>query len=178
MGVPMHKPLIYPGVKNGLYEIYSDGRIWSNSSKRFMKPSKDKDDYLKVLLSGGSRADRTTVEIHWLVLTTFGPPPPEEINDLTINHKDYNIENNDISNLEWMSRIDNTKNRRDLPVGEKNPSAKLKEKDVLDIINLLRTISLTLQEIGEKYGVHKTTILKIKQGKTWKGINPFSTDKS
>lgn len=174
MEVLEHKPLTYPGVKEGLYEIYSDGKIWSNYKKGFMTPIKDKDGYLKIQLSGGTRNNKITIKIHKLVLIHFGPTPPTDIKDLTVNHIDFNKENNCISNLEWMSRTDNTKNRQSNPIGEKNPSAKLTQKDVIEIINLLQTSSLTLQEIGDKYNVHKTTILKIKQGKTWKQINPFS----
>ena len=48
MEVLEHKPLTYPGVKEGLYEIYSDGKIWSNYKKGFMTPIKDKDGYLKI----------------------------------------------------------------------------------------------------------------------------------
>ena len=33
-----HIPIVINGVKNGLYEIYEDGRIWSNYKNDFLIP--------------------------------------------------------------------------------------------------------------------------------------------
>lgn len=48
-------PILINGVKPNLYEIEEDGRIWSNYKHDYIIPSKDKDGYLKVNLSGGDR---------------------------------------------------------------------------------------------------------------------------
>ena len=39
------------------YEITEDGRVWSNKTNRYLKPSKDKDGYYKITLSknGGEK---------------------------------------------------------------------------------------------------------------------------
>lgn len=131
----------------------------------------DKDGYLKVILSGGSRANKVCVRVHKLILLTFKGNPPKDMIDPTVNHIDHNIKNNHIDNLEWMERVDNVKDRPN-PIGEKNSQAKLTENDVKEIIKLLKN-NVSLSKIGEKYNVSKSTISSIKRGKTWKHINPF-----
>lgn len=113
------KELVYPGVKEGMYKIFSDGRIYSNYKKDFMTLIPDKDGYLKVILSGGSRANKVCVRVHKLILLTFKGNPPKDMIDPTVNHIDHNIKNNHIDNLEWMERVDNVKDRPN-PIGEKN----------------------------------------------------------
>lgn len=81
------------------YQISNDGRVWSNKSNKFLKPSLDKDGYLKYGLSiGGGKVK--TVFSHRLVAQAFIPNP----NNLPqINHKDENKLNNNVENLEWCS---------------------------------------------------------------------------
>jgi hypothetical protein len=51
--------------------------------------------------------------------------------------------------------------------GEKVPSAKLKERDVLEIKNTLGT----QQKIATKYGICRQNVGYIKSGKRWKHLN-------
>jgi group I intron endonuclease len=52
--------------------------------------------------------------------------------------------------------------------GSLNPSAKLSERDVIDIRNLFGT--MTVQSIADKYNVSKPTIEAIKYNKTWRNL--------
>ena len=61
------EPICYKNVKEGLYLIDEDGNIWSNYKKGYMSPTKGKDGYLKIKLSGGSREDKCYVRIATLV---------------------------------------------------------------------------------------------------------------
>ena len=81
-------PIKINGVKYGLYEIYENGSIWSNYKKDFLKPKIDKDGYLEVALSGGSRQKRKTIKVHTIVALHFIGAPPSHINDPTVNHID------------------------------------------------------------------------------------------
>ena len=171
------KQITCNNIKKDLYLITSDGKIWSNYLKNFMSAKIDKDGYLTI----GLRTDENKQKmfrIHQLVMLTYGEAAPRDMIDPTINHINGDKKDNRISNLEWMSRSKNSSMRAIKPIGEKNGASVLKEKEVLEIIDLLKNTNLSLREIGDKYGIHKTTVLKIKQGKTWKKINPFSTDKS
>ena len=108
---------LFPG-----YFIYSDGRVWSERSKRFLAPHITKGYYRVVLYVDGKP---TNYSVHRLVAEAFIPNPdglPQ------INHKDENKLNNDVSNLEWCdnkynssygargSRISETKRQNQKPM--------------------------------------------------------------
>lgn len=81
------------------YIIYEDGQIWSNKTRKFMKPAKNSDGYLQTVLTNKD-GERKTVKIHRLVAIAFIPNP----NNYThINHIDENKLNNNVNNLEWCS---------------------------------------------------------------------------
>lgn len=68
----------------------------------------DKDGYLEVCLSfvENGKHKRKYVRVHRLVYETIIGDIPD---NLTIDHKDTNVQNNDISNLQLMTREDNTR---------------------------------------------------------------------
>ena len=88
--------------------------------------------------------------------------------DPTAEHIDGKKSNNDVSNLMWMERSENSSTRENKPVGSKNGSAKLSEEDVVKIKHLLQTTELTMKEIGQMFNVNKSTINNIKRNKNWK----------
>ena len=53
------------------------------------------------------------------------------------------------------------------PKGEKHSQAKLTQKEVNKIIELLKNPKLNLQEIAQQFNVSKSTICMINTGKTW-----------
>ena len=164
------KPLVYKNTKLGLYEIDEYGNIYSNYKKDYLIPIPDKDGYIKVALSGGTRKNKCYVRIATLVAIHFIGNPPKEIKDTTVNHKDGKILNNHYSNLEWIERSENSSIRSNKGIGSNNYEAQLNEKQVNEICNLLINTHLSYKEIGNIYGVDKSTINNIKQGKTWKHI--------
>lgn len=85
------------------YIIYSDGRVWSNKSNKFLKPQPNAKGYLRVCLSNGEK--KQCLSIHKLVALAFIPNNDSEKTE--VNHKDENILNNDVSNLEWIKPLDN-----------------------------------------------------------------------
>lgn len=163
-------PICLDGVKKDLYYIEEDGRIWSNYKKGYMRPKTDKNGYLNIALSGGSRDKRKYYRIATLVGLTFLGNPPLEMKDPTINHIDGNILNNHYSNLEWIERSTNSSIRKNKGQGENNHEAKLTAADVQKICELLINSNLTIKEISDIYKVHKSTIHKIKKKETWKTI--------
>lgn len=163
-------PICLDGVKKDLYYIEEDGRIWSNYKKGYMRPKTDKNGYLNIALSGGSRDKRKYYRIATLVGLTFLGNPPLEMKDPTINHIDENILNNHYSNLEWIERSTNSSIRKSKGQGESNHEAKLTAADVQKICELLINSNLTIREISDIYKVDKSTIHKIKKKETWKTI--------
>lgn len=92
-----------PGYE-GLYQASTFGRIYSYPRKgnfgrsHFLTPHPDKGGYMRVLLSKNKKSK--SLLVHRLVAKTFIPNPN---NYPEINHKDENIKNNEVSNLEWCT---------------------------------------------------------------------------
>lgn len=61
--------------------------------------------------------------------------------------------------------------------GEDHGKAKLDEKSVREIIKMLNA-GKTFQEIGDAYGVHKSTVFSINKGETWTHLGLVSTRQS
>lgn len=164
------KPIKYKNVKENLYLIDEYGNIYSNHIKKFLIPTTDKDGYLKIKLSGGSRNNQCYVRVATLVAYHFIGNPPKDMKNPTVNHIDGNKKNNHYTNLEWLERNINTSIRNNKGAGEANHEAKLTEQQVLEICDLLINTNLTYDQIGIKYGVKKSTISNIKNKKNWKYI--------
>ena len=165
----MPKILKYKDVKP-IYTIDECGNIYSEYKKDFLKIQKGKDGYLKISLRGESK--QIYVRIATLVAYNFIGEPPKDIKDFTVDHIDGNILNNHYTNLRWLSRSENSSIRksRHKSEGELNHEAKLNNKQVREICELLLENKLTFKQIGDLYNVHKSTISNIKRKKNWKNI--------
>lgn len=86
----------------GLYAITEDGNVWSYRRNKFLKHTLNNSGYYMIDLYKDKK--RKKYLIHRLVCETYIPNPD---NLPQVNHKDENKQNNCVSNLEWMSRIDN-----------------------------------------------------------------------
>lgn len=80
------------------YLVFSDGRVYSFKSHRYLKPSLNVHGYLKLKINGKN------VPLHRIVIETF-----RGYSDLTVDHIDMNKLNNDISNLEYVTRSENSR---------------------------------------------------------------------
>lgn len=151
------------------YYITEDGKVYSDISKKFLRIYLDKDGYEKVqLMSTDNR--RHAYSVHRLVLENFVPIP--NMKELQVNHKDGNKENNHLSNLEWCTASENNKHKYALKLatqkGEKNNASKLREADVLIIIQLLLEKEKNQKEIGNLFGVSAECVGSIKRKQNWK----------
>lgn len=82
-----------------------------------------------------------------------------------IDHIDRDRKNNFPNNLRLVTKKENNQNK-DIK-GEKNGFAKLKEKEVREILELVLTHTMTKQEIADKYNVSFATIKAIRSGRNW-----------
>lgn len=90
-----------------------------------------------------------------------------------VNHKDGNKLNNSIDNLEWCSQQQNMSHRvktLGMMTNEKHPKAKLNNKDVYKIRELLKTKGCA--EISRMYNLHISTIADIKHNRNWFNLKP------
>ena len=106
--------------KGNLFTVSSTGRIFKNGNE--ITPVKNRDGYLQVSIKN-EEGIWTTVSIHRLVALTFIPNNDKTKNE--VNHKDYNRNNNNVENLEWVSHKENILyslcNKPDI-TGKNNPN--------------------------------------------------------
>jgi hypothetical protein len=155
------------------YEVSSFGRVRSlnrhHNGKygRLLNPGVNKFGYCQMVMGSNGKAKYTTV--HALVAAAFIGPRPD---GMDINHIDGCKSNNAAANLEYVTRKQNCRHAFAIGLatrerGEKNPTSKLKDRDVMGIKKLLRTKAMTIVEIGSMFGVSKSLIGAIKNQKTW-----------
>lgn len=89
------------------YEISSFGNIRNKTSNNILTPN-IKSGYLSTSLPNNT-GDRKSVKIHRLVALSFIPNP---LNKETVNHKDHNKLNNNLSNLEWATTTEQNNHKR------------------------------------------------------------------
>lgn len=110
-----------------MYFISEYGDIYSTyRSGKLLSPKLDKDGYKSVALSKDGKLHH--LRVHRLVGITFIDNP----NNLpVINHKDLDVRNNHISNLEWCTYVENTKHYYANGLGKRVLSSLTKEEMLL-----------------------------------------------
>ena len=158
-----------PEVKDRYY-INKKGELFTENGKKKMKDCQ-KNGYIKngLVLKDGSQKSYFR---HRLVMICFNYR--EDYPKYQVNHIDGNKLNNSIENLEWCTNQENRIHAVKLGLaaslkGETNPSSKLLETQVIDIIqDLLHGIPYS--QICNKYNCSKSTISAIKNKRNWKYI--------
>lgn len=89
------------------YEISTFGNIRNKTSKNILTLN-IKSGYLCTSLTNDN-GDRKSVKTHRLVALSFIPNP---LNKETVNHKDHNKLNNNLSNLEWATTTEQNNHKR------------------------------------------------------------------
>ena len=121
------------------------------------------------------RKDKTKrMRVHRLVAAAFLGPIPE---GLDVNHKDGNKKNNNVENLEFMTRSENCKHGFRLGLsftpfrvkGENHKLAKLTEAEVLAIRNRYSN-GEGCRSIADSYNVSRYTVWDIAKRRTWTHI--------
>lgn len=157
---------------NGVYFVSNLGRVKSvdhfcenrkgsgKQTGRVLKLSKSRKGYLMVSLSKNKTKFHTGA--HRLVAKAF---IDNHLNKQQVNHIDCDKENNNVSNLEWCTNLENRRhaqeNNRDNPnYGEDHHNSKLTNKQVVEA-RKLREKGYTMNELAIKYNISKTAMCKI-----------------
>jgi NUMOD4 motif/HNH endonuclease len=158
----------------GAYEVSSLGRIRTverqvsakAGSVRTVKPRIRipcfVNGYYGVKLSHHNKSK--TEIVHRMVLEAFVGPRPSAMHDAC--HWDGVKTNNSISNLRWGTKKENKEDafRQGVaPIGEKVANSKLKIEFVMSVFGDSRSGA----EIARAASVNRSTINKIRAGKTW-----------
>ena len=108
--------------------------------------------------------------VHRVVGKAFLPNPD---NLPEINHIDENKLNNGATNLEWKTSQGNSLHSVYKTTGELCGTSKLTERNVHDIAYMLEESHMTLEQIGEQFGVTAGCIYRIKAGDNWSWLTGF-----
>jgi len=148
------------------YLISNTGKIKHKRLNRLLSPQENKGGYLICGIYKGKK--RKFILLHRAVLESFGP---RRLNGTACNHVDGNKKNNNIHNLEWVTRSENQIHAHRLGLAEKsganNPRAKLTFKDVKEIRALLKEGGLLKREITSRFNVNPGAMWFLETGRTW-----------
>lgn len=171
----------------GEYEVSNFGRVKSLPKNRVMfgylklmpirimsLKSKDTCGYLQVSLTKMSGNKKRTMKlIHRLVAQAFIPNP---LNKLEVNHIDTNKLNNNVTNLEWLTRdehvIHTNKNISfNRVIGNTHWKSKVNEKIVIEMREKYKSGNyVSFAQLGREYGLNRHHTADIIHRKHWKHI--------
>lgn len=162
----------------GSYQISSYGKVRSLDRKIIYGDNigeyhTRKGQLLKPSLSRGYETvslNDKTFSVHNLVASAFCEKP--NIENLVINHIDFNKINNYWKNLEWITQSENIGHNYkagNACIGEKQPDAKLNKEKVI-LIKKLLSEGVVQNTIAKTFEVSPTTISDIKKGRKWSHI--------
>ena len=140
-------------------------RFVSEHKEKVLAPFLSKSGYLVVSAKIGNK--RPKMFLHRLIGIAFVPGYKE---DLHINHINGNKTDNRPENLEWVTNEENVSHAWKTGLvdlrGEKQPSHKLSQKQVLHIRKALRA-GVPANSLSIIANVNPSTIYLIEQGKRW-----------
>ena len=136
------------------YIVYEDGNVYSLSKNKMMKPTLQKNGYCKIYI-----CDKNTW-LHRFIMEAFNGK-----SDLTVDHIDGNAQNNNLSNLEYVTQAENTRR-----MFERVGTAHLKDNFNGEIYGCKKLVYKGLKfnsinELARKTGLSRTTVKnRIKKG--------------
>lgn len=152
------------------YEITRDGRVFSKirGGRELRLWSMNGYPAVSLMATGASRP--TKIAVHRLVADAY----LQNANECPcINHKDGNKSNNNVSNLEWCSFLENNEHARlnglSTAFCENHYKAKLSNEDVQKIREFL-VRGHRHRWIANRFGVARQTITKINGGRSWRRL--------
>ena len=147
------------------YIVSNKGEVFSRHIGR-TRLTKIKGGYLRVTLVCDDVKLRSFL-VHRLVAMLYLSNPE---NKPEVNHKDGNKENNNVDNLEWVTREENQQhafsNGLNDNTGENNGRALLTEEDVLNIYYSLGE-GARIGDMAKKYNVSTACITDIMKKRNW-----------
>ena len=186
---------IYTCSNGRQYEIYKNGRIFSRPyeyidtwgtgrhrkfERKECKPSKTSDGYFEINI-GGRTGEKW--QLHRLISTVWNPI--ENMNEMTVDHKNGDKGNNSIENLQWCTLAENISN------GFKNGlynrcnslhSNYIKWRNSHTIVSPLEKENIlkeyagaNLTELANKYNITKKQLYQLKATKITENQDLFIT---
>lgn len=156
----------------GIYSVSDKGNIKriklgkGVKQNRILRPYVMPNGYLQVALSNGCVEKKFYV--HRLVLSAFTNGDHSK----TVNHINGKKHDNRLSNLEYMTRSENTSHSHHVLGnslrGERNGNAKLTANEVIKIRELAK--HQTHESIAKIFKISRPTVTEISIGRKWKHL--------
>jgi transposase len=151
------------------YKITTQGQVYSNLSNKVLTPAVIKGGYLRIRIVCDDGVQRSFL-VHRLVALTYIPNPE---NKPEVNHINGIKTDNNLSNLEWVTREENQQHAFSTGLnnnlGESNGRALLSSDQVLDIYWKLYNGARN-SDIAKEYNLSTTTVMEIKSKVNWTEI--------
>ena len=149
------------------YAVSSAGRFKNTETGRYRRTRVVPEGYHQIVLTRDKK--QTVMLAHRVVAQEFiGVSDKPEV-----NHKDGDVSNNNVTNLEWVTRKENARHAIDTglfdPVGEANGNATLTKTNVHWIKYLLGQ-GANGSRLADVFGVKPAAISKIKLGRRWSHV--------
>jgi len=162
------------------YEVSNDGRVRRLAG--FAKGGRKirGGEMAKVLIKGyhlvllQCHGVKWMARVHHLVAMAFigEPPSPISVTGMTVNHKNFNKLDNNVSNLEWMTAKENHQNCVDKgrkSRGENHYKSILTE-DIVRKIRTLRKEGMKVKSIAESFGLREHLAQDVLLKRCWKHV--------
>lgn len=152
-----------------IYSLYKES-LGFKPKECFLKPYIDKDGYQRVgLMSQSGNPKYYTKGVHTIVICTFKGLPPSNMKDPTVNHIDGNVLNNNIENLEWMERFQNSEERLTIAKGENNGGNIYNESIIKNIIDYkIKNPKISCDKLHKIFDISRSQIYRILIKENWK----------
>jgi len=152
-----------------VYAISNLGRIKRVSHNRLLNPYQNSNGYAVTNLTYGTYYKG--IQIHRLVAQLFLGDSPSL--NAHVNHINFNTLDNRVTNLEWVTPLENKHhsmkaNRH--AKGESQGSAVLNSRKVFAMRKLRREQNLSYRLLGQMFGVYDTTAYAICSYRKWKQV--------
>ena len=163
----------------GLYQVSNLGRVKSlvrpyRRTEKIITATPNTTGYLIVGLRrpGGVKS----MLVHRLVMQAFEPIDNAE--DMTVNHRDFNITNNRLENLEWCTVLENNQHfwreggHIDLSksTGSNHHLNVITEDDVKIFREIASQGLYSVRKLSDMFGISSSTGYQIQKRVTWKHI--------
>ena len=154
------------------YLVSDEGDIKHKQTGKIRKQKLNKDNYLEINLSMGSRHNIVHRQVHRLVAEAFIPNPE---NKPQVNHKDGDKTNNNVSNLEWVTPSENQLHARKLGLkpddtGTNSPNSNLTANQIQYCRTMYKPRDKTYGciALAKRFNVSKSTMSYILNNITYK----------
>jgi len=142
------------------------GRVKNVVTGNFLKTSKNSNGYAGLNVTFNSKGRRFAF-LHRIILEVFLGHLGWENYFYETNHIDGNKENNNLNNLEWLTRKENLDHSRTTRLVKKSAPRKVQDGDIIDIVELYK-LGFSTKEIAKSYGLSEGWTCRLAHGRARK----------